>query len=166
MGTDENKFCLQVETAVAGAGISTETAPGMKKGLALLDVGDEGGNWTTLSTNFKPTQEERQAKQDTETKEMVDNLVNLASFVEIGAKNWTTYSTNFKPTKEERQAKQDSKTKEMVDNLVNLANFMEVGAENSTTYSTNFKPTEEERQAKQDAVTKQDVQNLVTLMND
>ena len=147
LGTDENKFCLQVETAVAGAGISTKTAPGMKKGSALLDVGDEGGNWTTLSTNFKPTQEERQAKQDTQTKEMVDNLVHYMnvhggdtktsveapvgeveedvednSFMEIGAQNWTTYSTSFKPAKEERQAKQDTKTKEMVDNLVHYMN--------------------------------------------
>jgi len=40
-----------------------------------LDV--DGGNvsWTTYSTNFKPTQETRQAKQDLNKKKQVDNLV-------------------------------------------------------------------------------------------
>ena len=66
-----------------------------------MEIGAQ--NWTTYSTSFKPTKEERQAKQDSKTKEMNDNLVNLANFMEVGAENSTTYSTNFKPTQEERQ---------------------------------------------------------------
>ena len=87
---------------------------------SFMEIGAQ--NWTTFSTNFKPTKEERQAKQDSKTKEMVDNLVNLANFMEVGAENSTTYSTNFKPTEEERQAKQDAVTKQDVQNLVTLMN--------------------------------------------
>ena len=179
----------------------------------LLDVGV--GNWTTYSTNFKPTTKERQAKQDDGTAKDVMNLVKYmnvgktdpidpvvpketTSFLDLG--NWTTYSTSFKPSQEERQAKQDASTTKDVMNLVKYMNvgnvdpndpvapeendtegsegsegsevateeeemFVDLGIGNSTTYSTNFKPTQEERQAKQDATTKNHVSNLIKLMN-
>ena len=89
-----------------------------------MEIGAQ--NWTTYSTSFKPTKEERQAKQDSKTKEMNDNLVN--NFMEVGAENSTTYSTNFKPTQEERQAKQDDVTKQDVQNLVILMNHSKKGS--------------------------------------
>jgi hypothetical protein len=42
---------------------------------SLLDVYGGNVSWTTYSTNFKPTQETRQAKQDLNKKNQVDNLV-------------------------------------------------------------------------------------------
>ena len=110
-----------------------------------MEIGAQ--NWTTYSTSFKPAKEERQAKQDTKTKEMVDNLVHYMN-------------VHGGDTKTSVEASVGEVEEDVEDN-----SFMEVGAENSTTYSTNFKPTQEERQAKQDDVTKQDVQNLVILMN-
>ena len=50
---------------------------------SFMEVGAE--NSTTYSTNFKPTQEERQAKQDDVTKQDVQNLVILMNHSKKGS---------------------------------------------------------------------------------
>merc|ERR1712028_954 len=106
-----------------------------KEKTSFLDL----GNWTTYSNSFKPSQEERQAKQDAST---TKDVMNLVKYMNVG-----NVDPNDPVVPEEKEM------------------FVDLGIGNSTTYSTNFKPTQEERQAKQDAMTKNHVSNLIKLMN-
>ena len=50
-------------------------------------------NWTTISTNFKPTTEERQAQQDAVTTTQVHNLLHLSSPTSTSTSTSTTNPT-------------------------------------------------------------------------
>jgi|TARA_B110000208_G_C11582425_1_gene363045 hypothetical protein len=149
------------------ADLEQEETPAVQDAqLSLLDLGNaldvsDDGNWTTYSTNFKPTPEERQTKQDATTKKHVLNLVKYMNLANADP-NDPVVPMEEDEDDEKEKALATEETAAPTSLLLDLAAS---GSGNWTTYSTTFKPTPEERQAKQDATAKQHVSNLIKLMS-